>query len=294
MKVGFIGSVAMSDQLLRAVMESDHAEVVGVVTRSSSSFNADFASLAPTATAAGIPVLELAENDQQAIAGFLDEQECDVAYCFGWSYLLGPEILTTPPRGVIGFHPAALPQNRGRHPIIWALALGLASTASTFFLMDEEPDHGPILNQVDLPIHRDDDAASLYARIAKTARTQVPRFTRDLARNEETFVPQDHSRANHWRKRSRDDGRLDMRMSPETIYDLVRALTHPYVGAHCETEHGDVKVWKAAPAVDGRPNDEPGKVLSVAEGTIAVRCAGGSIRLLEHEFDPLPAVGSYL
>ena len=35
--------------------------------------------------------------------------------------------------GVLGFHPSELPKNRGRHPLIWALALGLKKSASTFF-----------------------------------------------------------------------------------------------------------------------------------------------------------------
>lgn len=40
--------------------------------------------------------------------------------------------------GVLGYHPAKLPQNRGRHPLIWALALGLKKSASTFFLWMKE------------------------------------------------------------------------------------------------------------------------------------------------------------
>ncbi len=36
--------------------------------------------------------------------------------------------------GVIGCHDTMLPQNRGRHPIIWALALGLKETGQTFLL----------------------------------------------------------------------------------------------------------------------------------------------------------------
>lgn len=294
MRVGFIGCVDMSSSLLRAVMNNEHADVAAVVTRSSSPINADFTSLAPMAITAGLPVLELERNDQEAIAGFLDQHSCEIAYCFGWSYLLNGQVLATPPKGVVGFHPAALPQNRGRHPIIWALALGLDTTASTFFLMDEKPDHGPILNQVSLPIHPNDDAGSLYARIAETACKQVAEFTYDLARGQETYEQQDHSSANYWRRRTRNDGRIDMRMSPQAICNLVRALTRPYVGAHCETKHGDVKVWKVAPSTYGRPVDEPGKVLSIDGNIITVRCGGGSIRILEHEFDPLPAVGSYL
>lgn len=49
---------------------------------------------------------------------------------------------------LIGFHPANLPQNRGRHPIIWALFLSLQETASTFFMMDEDTDSGDIISHM--------------------------------------------------------------------------------------------------------------------------------------------------
>jgi methionyl-tRNA formyltransferase len=65
---------------------------------------------------------------------------CD--FCLGWSNLLKAEILKAAPLGVIGFHPAALPANRGRHPLIWALGLGLDETATTFFFMDKGADRG--------------------------------------------------------------------------------------------------------------------------------------------------------
>ena len=32
----------------------------------------------------------------------------------------------------IGFHPAALPANKGRHPIIWSLVLGLKRQPQLF------------------------------------------------------------------------------------------------------------------------------------------------------------------
>ncbi|MFQ8877714.1 MAG: hypothetical protein ACLR7N_03875 [Roseburia hominis] len=37
---------------------------------------------------------------------------------------------------------------------------------------------------------------------------------------------------NVWRKRGKRDGEIDWRMSSRAIYNLVRALTKPYVGAH--------------------------------------------------------------
>jgi methionyl-tRNA formyltransferase len=78
--------------------------------------------------------------------------------------------------GVVGFHPAALPENRGRHPLIWALVLGLEETASTFFFMDEGADSGDLLSQRRISIEPADDAGSLYARITEVAMCQIREF----------------------------------------------------------------------------------------------------------------------
>ena len=83
--------------------------------------------------------------------------------------------------GVIGFHPAALPANRGRDPIIWALVLGLQETASTFFFMDEGADSGDIISQEYLIITDSDDAGILYEKITQTALKQLREFVPRLA-----------------------------------------------------------------------------------------------------------------
>jgi methionyl-tRNA formyltransferase len=69
--------------------------------------------------------------------------------------------------GVAGYHPTKLPMNRGRHPLIWALALRLKNSVSTFFFMNEGADSGDILSQVDFKILYQDDAQSLYDKTIK-------------------------------------------------------------------------------------------------------------------------------
>jgi len=154
MRLVFIGCVHSSfstfSHLLSLNIEG--LEIVGVVTRDSSSFNADFSSLAPLAADYSIPCFVAKKNDQIEMSDWLKSKCPDVIYCFGWSNLIEKPILDLPQIGVIGYHPAALPKNRGRHPIIWALALGLTQTASTFFFMDEGADSGDILNQKFLSI----------------------------------------------------------------------------------------------------------------------------------------------
>ena len=83
-------------------------------------------------------------------------------------------------------------------------------------------------------------------------------------------------------------------MSAEAIRDLVRALARPYVGAHCEVGGREVRVWKAEIGPPGPADVEPGRVLAAGREGVVVKCGHGTVRLIEHEFDPLPAVGGCL
>jgi methionyl-tRNA formyltransferase len=196
--------------------------------------------------------------------------------------------------GVVGYHPAALPQNRGRHPIIWALALGLEQTASTFFLMDENADSGDILSQVPVSIDPHDDAGDLYQKLTDTALTQLQELTTAMAAGNAKRTPQDHSRANYWRKRSASDGRIDWRMPATGIHNLIRSLARPYPGAHCDYEGKAIRIWRAKPHNAAQANLEPGKVIKVRLRNIFVKCGDGAVELIEHDFDPIPPEGSYL
>ena len=77
-------------------------------------------------------------------------------------------------------------------------------------------------------------------------------------------------------------------MSSRAIYNLVRSLTKPYVGAHFVFNSQDFKVWKVKelPASDEIVNIEPGKVLEVNDDkTVDIKTYDGIIRLLEFD-DP--------
>jgi len=294
MKAVVIGCVKFSQAMLARLFELDGIEVAGVVTKRASSFNADFESLEPLAGDRGVPCLNVEGNDQAAMAGWMRERAPDVAFCVGWSYLLGPQILAIPANGVIGYHPALLPRNRGRHPIVWALALGLAETGSSFFVMDEGADSGPIVSQRRIAIADDDDAASLYGKLEKAAGEQLGDVAAGLVKGTLKPVPQDPAEASYWRKRGDKDGAIDWRMPAAGIRNLVRALAPPYVGAHCVRRGRAFKVWRAATAAAPRPDVEPGRVLAAGAGGVTVKCGDGAVTLIEHEIAELPAVGEIL
>ncbi len=297
LRIAFIGTVQFSLAALeevQAVSPSCGAQVVAVIAGAGGAGNADYADLSSYCATHHLPCLSTDNVHDEKSLACLRASRPDIVFCFGWSRLLKKEILTVAPLGVLGFHPAALPANRGRHPLIWALALGLTETASTFFFMTEGADAGDILSQERVLIANEDNAASLYAKIIAQARKQIRQFLPELSEREFQTKAQNPLYANSWRKRTVEDGRLDFRMGSRALYNLTRALAKPYPGAHVQWHGKPCPVWRLREAGAEPQNLEPGLVVGVEGGVIRVKTSDGAVEILEHEIEPLPQPGSYL
>jgi len=293
MRIVFIGCVEFSKSVLQRLL-SLKADVVGVLTKKHSDFNADFCDLSAICKKSAIPYKYVADINNKENINFIKKLKPDIIFCFGFSQILNDSILNLAPMGIVGYHPAALPKNRGRHPIIWALALGLKETGSTFFFMDKGADNGDILDQAKVKITYRDDAATLYSKITETAVKQIERFLPKLQNGSYKRTTQDNFSANVWRKRDEYDGLIDFRMGSRAIYNLVRALTRPYIGAHVFYDNKPVKIWKVKEARPPSDNIEYGKVIGVKNRQIFVKCYDNAVLITKHEFSKLPKQGEYL
>ena len=297
LRIVLIGCVASSEVALRTLLtiNENTAKLVGVITRRSSTFNSDFVDISQSATEHGVPVLyvedAVQDSDQTA---WLNKLKPDLIFTIGWSRLLREEILRTPTKGAIGYHPAALPANRGRHPLVWALALGLTQTASSFFLMGAGADDGPIVSQQPVEISQADTAQTLYQKMLSVIPLQLVEIIDGYSRGNLLLQPQDEGLANYWRKRGEDDGRIDWRMSASSIFNLVRALSSPYPGAHFIFNGMKRKLWSCTVEQDVGFNIEPGKVLRAEGREFVVKAGKDAIRLVTHDLQNLPKIGEYL
>ena len=293
MRAVFIGTVEFSLRSLEKLIGLN-VNLVGVITKESSSFNSDFVDLKSLCISNGIPCLYVDDINSLDSIKWIKDLNPDVIFCFGWSSLIKKEILNIAPMGVVGYHPTKLPMNRGRHPLIWALALGLEESASTFFFMDEGADTGDILSQVDFEISYQDDARSIYDKVNDIALCQIEDFIPRLKQGKYSKVKQDGLRSNSWRKRNEIDGLIDFRMSSRAIYNLTRALTKPYVGAHIKYRGKNISIWKVKEVDVVKENIEPGSVLNANNKTFIVKSYDGAVEVIGHDFKILPKVGEYL
>ena len=83
-------------------------------------------------------------------------------------------------------------------------------------------------------------------------------------------------------------------MSSQTIHNLARGLTKPYVGAHFICDGKEIKVWKSEPVKETTLNIEPGKILSVDTRGVVVKTGIDALRLVDIEPQIIFEQGKYL
>lgn len=293
MRIVFIGTVEFSKKALYKLIKLN-ANIVGVCTKKKSNFNSDFANLTPLCKKNKIPFKFVKDINSKNNFDWIKSLNPDIIFCFGWSHLLKKKILKLAPMGILGFHPAKLPISRGRHPLIWSLALGLKNCSSSFFFMNEQADSGEILSEKKINILKNDSARILYNKVVKVALIQIEKFFPKLKNKNYKTTKQNNKNANNWRKRAKADGKIDFRMINQSIYNLVRALSKPYVGAHVEYKKKEIKIWKVKMIKNKKTFIESGKILDVKKNKILVKTYDGAIQIINHEFKKLPKIGDYL
>ena len=236
-----------------------------------------FRSVAALAKERGIPVIAPPDVNAPDVVARIREARPDFLFSAMFRQMLKSELLALPRLGALNLHPSLLPKFRGRSPINWVLVKGETETGVSLHYMVEKADRGDIVAQRAIAIDDDDTALTLHRKAAAEARGLFREAYPALVAGTAPRIAQDQSRASYFGGRKPADGEIDWRWPAKRIYDLVRAVTHPYPGAF--TWRGDRRlfVWWAKPvsAVSGLA---AGQVV-LREGEVLVGAGEGSIRL---------------
>ena len=255
------------------------AEIAMVVThRDDPRENVWFRSVADRARQAGLPVMAPESVNQREVVAELARLAPDFLFSFYFRDVLAPEVLRVAKRGALNLHGSLLPRYRGRCPVNWVLINGEQETGVTLHHMEAKPDRGDIVAQRAVPIDDEDTALTLNRKLGEAARILVRETYPRLVAGTAPRIPQDHSRATYFGGRRPEDGRLAWEQSAGQLYDLIRAVTHPYPGAFTSRNGERLFVWWAR-AMDG--GGVPGEVLQIRPRSGVVVAAGSGALLLE-------------
>lgn len=161
----------------------------------------------------GIPVFQPGSLDDQQTRAFFDSEPWDLFIVVAFGKIMPSWLLKTPLHKTINVHPSLLPLLRGPSPIRSALLQDMRTTGVSIMLMDEQPDHGPVLAQEEVVIEADawpmkglELDALLAATGAELLSTTVPKWIEGSLQP----IAQDDTKATFTEKIKKTDGELSI------------------------------------------------------------------------------------
>lgn len=288
MKYVFIGGMSISRAILHVLCSAGHKPELAIGYPTSHSHRSNYAMLEPLASEYGFSLLETNHVDTPENIKRIQAIQPDWIFVFGWSYLVGDEILATPRCGTLGLHMSPLPRGRGRAPVAWTLIKGLDQGCVSLFWLRPDADSGPIVEQRFFPVTIFDDAASLVERTTNISCQILRDVLPLLLTNRLPCIEQDETKATHWPKRTPEDGKIDWCWKSKDIYNFIRGITKPFPGAFTFLAGKKIMVWKAG-FLNVTHQHKPGEIIGAYifhaphQAGIAVAVSDGII--LMHEIE---------
>jgi methionyl-tRNA formyltransferase len=282
-RVVFLASGAFAIPSLEALVAAGH-EVAALVTQPDRESGRGMAlappKVKPVAERHGLPVLQLARVRAPEAQAALRELRPELQVVVAFGQILPRAVIEIAPRGTVNVHASLLPRLRGAAPIQWAIANGDSETGVTTMQIDEGLDTGPLLLARATPIGPDETAAELEPRLARLGGELLVETLAGLAAGTLRPVPQDHARATHAPRLSKEDGRVDWSLPARAIACRARGF-QPWPGAFTAHAGRLLKLLRVREAPGTGEAALPGLVTRVEAAGVVVACGAGSALLLE-------------
>lgn len=208
----------------------------------------------------------------------------DYIFVIGWSELLSEELLNTPKKGTIGFHPSILPFDRGRSVIAWQLEEGYKKSGVSMFYYNNIPDAGDIIAiekyNIDETDYVNDILDKCDSAIYSLIHAYFPLIRNELAPRKK----QDINEGSFRRLRKDIDSIINWNESSKNIYNKIRAISYPYPGAFFYEENQKITVWSSEIINDfkyGIYEKAGTKICELYDQSLVYKTKDGFIRLIK-------------
>jgi UDP-4-amino-4-deoxy-L-arabinose formyltransferase/UDP-glucuronic acid dehydrogenase (UDP-4-keto-hexauronic acid decarboxylating) len=272
---------------LEALLRHDY-EVAAVLThRDDPHEQVWWPSLAELASCRGIPVHFPATMKDPAAFEVVSSLAPDFIFSFYFRFMIPETVLACARRGALNLHGSLLPRYRGRAPVNWVLVNGETETGVSLHYMVAKPDAGPLVDQERVAIAFEDTAFTLFGKLEAAAGRLLDRALPALRDGTAVARALDLSLGSYFGGRRPEDGRIDWSWPADRIYNLVRAVTHPYPGAFTEVDGSRLYVWWGLPEREtaGAP---PGTIAAVERDGLWVSAGQGALRLVTLQLEGQP------
>ena len=282
MRVVFLGTPDFAVLPLKAIIESNLCQVVGVVTNKDKPVGRKQVLTPPPvkvlANNYNIPVFQYDKIKSEGVQDLVNLKP-DLLITCAFGQILSQEILDIPKFGVFNIHASLLPKYRGASPINYAILNGEKRTGITIMRTDIGIDTGDIIMQESIDIFQNETCGQLFERLSVLGSECIIKTLQDLISNKISFKKQDDSLATLTKIIKKEDALIDFSKSAIEVVNQIRAF-NPSPVAYTFLDSNLFKIYEAEVVEISSINSQFGMVIDNNKQLI-VACKIGSIRLIK-------------
>ena len=190
-----------------------------------------------------LPVEYIDNINDKKVVSEIKKIKPDLIVQSGWSQKFGNKLLNIPKYGCVGQHASPIPIGRGAATVNWAIIEGKKKWGDTFFLMNEEFDAGPMINQETFKISSFDTVKTVYDKVAISSYLTIKNKLNLWVNGKYKFLKVDESKATYYKKRTPKDGEVSYKKTADSNQKLIQAVTKPFPGAFFNLNNNKIIVW---------------------------------------------------
>ena len=296
MRIVFMGTPEFAVASLKRLVEDGH-EICGVFTQPDKPKNRGMKLVFPPvkefALSQGLPVFQPESMKEESAVELLRSLKPELSVVAAYGQILPQEALQVPALGSINVHASLLPRYRGAAPINWAILNGETETGVTIMHMAKKLDAGDIVTVRRTPIDPNEDAETLFARLAELGAQLLSETIPLIESGAATRTPQDEAQSTYAPMLSRALSPIDWKRPSRVILDQIRGLV-PWPVASTVLDGKTLKIYQAQPCK--ATSELPGMMRAV-KGGIEAACGDGQsilITFLQPEGGKRMSASAYL
>lgn len=226
------------------------------------------------------------DGDEAELTAIVGDAKPAIIYSFYYRNLIPDSVLGLARLGAFNLHGSILPAYRGRAPVNWMLVNGEHEAGVTLHQMVARADAGDIVGQRSVAIDDSDNALTLYRKLVPLGVELINEMHPRIVAGNPPLRKMDISKGSYFGRRKPEDGQIDWRWPARRIFNLVRAVTHPYPGAFCFAGGRKLLVWEASIATEAGSRGAPGEIVGEAtDGALEVAAGEGSVIVRRAQFE---------
>lgn len=242
-----------------------------------------------------IPYIKTRNINSQDFINTIKQYNCDIFVSMSFNQIFKEPLISLPPLKTINCHAGKLPKYRGRNILNWVLINDEKEFGITVHYIDNGIDTGDIILQKSFPITDNDDYTSLLEKSHLECANLLYETLQLFFSDSIMPIKQNHINGFYCPMRIEGDEIIDWNQNSRVIFNFIRALNAPNLGAKSYINNQEITIYKSK-MISYAPNyiSTTGSVVGVDDEGVIIKTLDNTLKITDYNYKGKIKIGDRL